>query len=144
MRLSNGSSGFERKVRSPSKTLAIYEPSGLVIASSKPKKTKSWQRLVQVKSATLPKAGRRYYTRQYGRFPIKKLCGRPQDYLKGVPVEHSRSAESHQGPLVFVTPVAEDVHVRRSRALSRRCRTLRTIGPGCPRPGTRGRRDKSE
>src|ERR1700728_3052247 len=83
MRLSNGSSGFERKVRSPSKTLAIYEPSGLVIASSKPKKTKSWQRLVQVKSATLRKAGRRYYARQYGRFPIKKLCGRPQDYLKG-------------------------------------------------------------
>src|ERR1035438_5074942 len=50
MRRSSGSRGFERKVRFPSKTFAMYEPSGLVIASSKPTKTKSWQRLVQVKS----------------------------------------------------------------------------------------------
>src|ERR1017187_419353 len=52
MRRSRGSRGFERKVCFPSKTLAMYEPSGLVIASSKPKKTKSWQRLVQVNGGT--------------------------------------------------------------------------------------------
>src|ERR1039457_2428850 len=40
MRRSSGSRGFERKVRFPSKTLAMYEPSGLVIASSKPNNTK--------------------------------------------------------------------------------------------------------
>src|ERR1039457_4813712 len=52
MRRSSGSKGFERKVRFPSKTPAMYEPSGFVIASSKPKKTKSWQRLVQVNGGT--------------------------------------------------------------------------------------------
>src|SRR5580658_9503005 len=52
MTRSSGSRGFERKVRFPSKTLAMYEPNGLAIASSKPKKTISWQRLVQVKSGT--------------------------------------------------------------------------------------------
>ena len=71
MRRSNGSSGFERKVHFPSKTFAMYEPSGFTIASSKPKKTKSWQRLVQVNRGTRNRGRQNTLRGQYGRLPVK-------------------------------------------------------------------------
>src|ERR1039457_3725702 len=113
MRRSSGSRGFERKVRFPSKTLAMYEPSGLVIASSKPKKTKSWQRLVQVKSGTRC----RIAAEDTPRASMADLRSRGVRKESGVCKRrayrdaHSRPAERLQAPRVFVPAVAEDVQV---------------------------------